>query len=288
MSEITEIRYSVVRYVPDPIRQEVFNVGVVVAEGQSISAKVVPATQAKRLKALGYDRNLGFLKDLESELNRGLHQEQVALPQGQAAWTVTDLENAAKEWGGTIQFSPLRPGRIASESDALEVMFARLVPTRVQTSRAPTRAAVKKRVRTSLIRLVRDRYQNQDPKTLVQSGQRIKGKLEEHVFDYGVVNSRPLHLVQTVSFDVDDRDALAMELDATKWAIADLHAARKTPLSVVASGSRQRDLREQTESVLSRLSTRMFTEDKFEDWISFVGDSLPATIGASASAQKRR
>jgi hypothetical protein len=79
-----------------------------------------------------------------------------------------------------------------------------------------------------------------------------------------------------------------MELDATKWAIADLHGARKTPLSVVASGSRQRDLREQTESVLSRLSTRMFTEDKFEDWISFVGDSLPATIGASASAQKRR
>jgi hypothetical protein len=291
MSDLTQIRYSVVQYMPDPIRQEVFNVGVVVAQGEQVVAKVVPTSQANRLKALGYDRDLAFLKDLEGELNRGTRHEQVELPEGQTAWTVADLERAAKEWGGTIRFSPMRPGRIQADRDPLEVMYAKIVPTRIPIARGPNRSSVKRRVREGLVRVLSRRYANEaDPKGLIHSSQRVRGKLEEHVFDYGIANGKPLHLVKTVSFDVDNRDALADELDATKWAIVDLQNAksRTPPLSVVAAGTRQGALREQTEDVLTKLNTRLFGESEIHDWETFVEDSLPRSLGAGSRTTRRR
>jgi hypothetical protein len=290
VSDSKEIRYSVVQFVPDPVRQEVLNVGVVVAQGRSLAAKVIPQNQAGRLRAVGYERNLGFLRDLEEELNRGRVPEQTELPEGQTAWTTNDLEKAAREWGGTIRFTPVRPGRVAADRDALEYMYAKLVPTKAAVQRGHTRSSVKKRVRTNLLKLVSRRYANQDPKELVHSGQRAKGKLEAHKFDYGIGNGRPFHLVQTVSFDVEDRESLATELDATKWAITDLRNARtKTvPLSVVASGTKQKELREQTGDVLNKLDAHLFGEDDFEEWLGYVEDSLPATIRTRTAVRSNR
>jgi hypothetical protein len=289
VSDITEVRYSVVRYVPDPIKQEVFNVGVVIAQGQRVSAKVAPASQARRLKALGYDRDLRFLKDLEAELNRGIRQEQVALPEGQSAWTIADLEKAVKEWGGTIQFSPMRPGRIAENQDPLQAMFDKIVPKPVAVPRGPNRSSVKRKVREGLVRVLNRRYADEaDPRGLVHSGERVSGRLEEHVFDYAVANGKPLHLVQAVSFEVDNREALSDELDATKWAIVDLRSARRKapPLSVVAAGTRQASLRQQTEDVLAKLDAPFFGESEFDDWLNFVDESLPRSMTTRSTSRK--
>jgi hypothetical protein len=127
VSDSKEIRYSVVQFVPDPVRQEVLNVGVVVAQGRSLAAKVIPQNQAGRLRAVGYERNLGFLRDLEEELNRGRVPEQTELPEGQTAWTTNDLEKAAREWGGTIRLYPCaaRAGRCRPRCPGVHVRKAR-------------------------------------------------------------------------------------------------------------------------------------------------------------------
>jgi Protein of unknown function (DUF3037) len=273
---VTDLFYSLIRYLPDPVRQEVFNVGVVVAEEGRLRAKVLRPQQLGRLRRLGYIGDSSFLRDLENEINSaGLpHQEQLM---GEVpAWTLESLQRAEREWGGTVQFSPLRPASDVPSGEAVDLFFSRYVAPPAVKQRPPDRRVVKTRVRRILLRSLHSKYPRANANRLVRTDDFVAGRLERHSFDFTVRNSRLLQVVQTLSFDAGTRDILSKELDATKWALKDLQEAKlRAPISIVGMGWRQEDLRESAEEILPKLGARFIADDELDVWAKDLGTSWP-------------
>jgi len=86
---MTAYRFAILRYVPDPVRQEAINAGVVVLSGESsgIAVRILQQDDAARLKWLGMDDDIDFLQDLAVEIGDG------------RSWNLEMLERAHREWG---------------------------------------------------------------------------------------------------------------------------------------------------------------------------------------------
>ena len=59
---MTAYRFAILRYVPDPVRQEAINVGVVVMSGEPsrIAVRMLQRTDASRLKWLGMGGDMDY------------------------------------------------------------------------------------------------------------------------------------------------------------------------------------------------------------------------------------
>lgn len=276
---MTDLFYSVIRYLPDPVRQEVFNVGIIVAEADGLRAKVLLPQQLGRLRRLGYIQESGFLRDLEREINTSMLPRQEQLLAGPPVWTLESLRRAERDWGGTIQFSPLRPASDVPAAGAVDWFFERYVAPPPVRHRPPDRRAIKSRVRRALIRSIHSKYPRAKPERVVRIDDAVSGKLESHTFDFTVRNSRLLQVVHTVSFDVGVREALARDLDATKWALKDIQDAKlRVPVAVVGMGWRQEKLRQSTQELLPELGARFVSEDEIDVWSKDLQESLPERL----------
>jgi hypothetical protein len=276
---VTDLFYSVIRYLPDPIRAEVFNVGIVVAEQGRLRARVLRPQQLGRLRRLGYIEDSSFLRDLENEINSAAIPRQEQLVGEIPIWTLESLQRAEREWGGSIQISPLRPASDVPSAEAVDWFFSRYVAPPPVRHRAPDRRVIKSRVKRLLIRSLHAKYPRAKPQRLVRSDDLVSGKLERHAFDFTVRNSRLLQVIQTFSFDLVSRDVLAKELDATKWALKDLQEAKsRVPVSVVGMGWRQEELRTSAEDILPQLGARFVADNELDVWAKELEESLPARL----------
>ena len=271
-------KYSIVRYVPDPGRGEQLNVGVVVGcEGAPyFGARFLPQQQAGRLRALGFDDDFGFLRDLASEFRASaVKPERLPLEGLGGPWDLEVLDKAATEWANTIQFSPLR---VAVHGEP-EVLLNDLYERHVSVSRHPRRRPerdkrwIKSKVSRTLRQAIFENFPDREPGDVVQPNRRVEGEFEEHRFDYGLANSKLLRLIQTFSFEVQDREALKVEIDATAWAIDDLRRVRnRTPISIVTVGNGK--LLEGTERMYAALDAEVVRESQLEPWLDSVSNSL--------------
>jgi hypothetical protein len=278
---MSDLFYSVIQYMPDPVRQELFNVGVVVAEAGDLRARVLRPQQLGRLRHLGYAQDAGFLRDLEREINSSALPRQEQLLGGEPVWSLETVVRAQRDWGGTIQFSSLRPASDVPSAAAVDWFFDRYVAPPPARHRGADKRVIKARVRRVLLRSVHSKYPRARADRVVRSDEPVRGKLEQHSFDFTVRNSKVLHVVHTVSFDVGTRDALARDLDAAKWAIKDLQDTKlRIPVAVVGMGWRQEALRRNTEELLPALGARFVAEDEIDVWYKELEESLPAKLSA--------
>src|SRR5437016_5244403 len=100
--------YAVVRYVPDPIRDERINIGVVVTgqTGEFAGAKFTHDFQ--RAKSFGAE-DLGFLKDFSKMLEDLTVQPQLRLElEKEPSWDLTTIRVVHQQWGNAIQFGEPR------------------------------------------------------------------------------------------------------------------------------------------------------------------------------------
>lgn len=120
---MTAYRFVILRYVPDPVRLEMINVGVVVIseEPWHLAVRVLPRSDAGRLKWLGMDDDIDFLQDLAKEMRSS------PTLGSESAWGVEMLERAHREWGGTIRASEMRAA-LHDDADRLcRELYARYV-----------------------------------------------------------------------------------------------------------------------------------------------------------------
>jgi hypothetical protein len=194
------------------------------------------------------------LKELESTLNASVFPQQLSMGMASQDWTVETLRRAAEEWGGILQFSSLLGGRAPSLDGLLDELFSRYVHLQPRVTNAePGRTRLRSIAGRTLRSAFSTEFPRRNPAKYVRRDAVVLGQLEEHRFDYVLGNGSPLHLVQTFSFDVASRLLLKTELDAAAWAITDVKKRSKTPVPVIAGGSRQQELLGVAEEVFPAL-----------------------------------
>ena len=263
---MTAFQYAVLQYVPDPVRQECLNVGVVVAIPGSAAAavRVLKKPEASRLKWLGAKDDVKFLDDLADDLS---HPE---VPPGATAADV--LARAHTEWGGTVRVSELRAALHDDAQDLCDELYSRYVAN----PRTRKRAAY--RDRAAARRTVANALREGLPKEAVQVRVTVPGHYETHKFDLGVRNGVLLHAIATFSFEAPDRETLQTEVDACAWAIQDVRKSTpELPITVVTIGSGGR--LDAAERVYSEVGARLIREPHIEEWARGVSSQLEPLLG---------
>lgn len=265
---MTAYQYAVLQYVPDPVRQESVNVGVVVTAPGSNTAevRVLKTQDTARLKWLGFKDDVGFLHDVADDLAR---------PNPSNSVTVTDvLTSAHQEWAGTIRVTDLRAALHDDPRDLCEELYGRYVAN-PRTRRQPAyrdRRQARRKVTTAL----RERL----PRDAVKPHVKVPGHYETHPFDLGLYNGHLLHAVAAFSFEAPDREALQTEVSAYAWAISDVHhVSPYLPVTVVTIGSDSRRL-DHAERMYRDLGARLIREGHIDEWARGVASELEPILGS--------
>lgn len=259
---MTAYQFALIRYVPDAIRQEFLNVGVVVASSSPPHAVVrtLPKREAARLKWLGFHDNVDFLRDLERDLIRSVSGGR----------DLSDLLTIAHtEWGGTVRISELRAALHEDPRRLCDDLYKRYVvsPRKRQEPAYRDRRFARQRV----TKVLRDRL----PRASIQSALRVEGRFEDHKFDIGLRNGHLLHAVAAISFELPSRDDLQVEVDACAWAISDVRMVKpELPLTVVTIGDTQKRLLDRARGMYESLGTRLIYESHIEDWARGLASEL--------------
>jgi hypothetical protein len=113
--------YSLVRYCPDPSRQEFVNVGVAIYSPVLKQVRVQFSTDNRRLSQVFGRQDLHFINRLKKSLEENLKRESFA--------TVHDLEEYIGRSANAVQLSPLRSTKICEIAEDLASLMDRLVGT---------------------------------------------------------------------------------------------------------------------------------------------------------------
>jgi Protein of unknown function (DUF3037) len=207
--------YSVVQYVPDPVRDERINIGVLVLAGGKVYPHFLKSWH--RVRVFG-EENIEFLHSFVRQANR-LTEEKV--------------REIAGSWHCSIQLTA-PAGSLLSPSDLLVDAISRYLRDSTSEPRqyrnrqqaiAIARSSVRQAVETRLGRAAARLVKNDLP---------ILGPRGRHEFDVGAQNGRPYFAARALSFEGGNSSALLRQIESTECAIEDVRRDDESlPLAVV-------------------------------------------------------
>jgi|SRR5579871_3873718 len=214
--------FSVIRVVPDPIRDEAVNVGVIVAD--SAGATMLINRQAhSRIRSL--QRNFSFavleaaLADIGEAVNavRQLRLDdphRINDPNAALASIASMLDNQ-------IQLSEPRAYVAHDMDEALTRLFRRYVARRAPGV-APQRRLTHAELRERIWRIVR-RWEEPEPTNLrVRQGGFVQGRQASHPADVVIMNGRPKAALFALPLHQDDRQLSYLYRDSLPAIAADM------------------------------------------------------------------
>ena len=188
-------KYTVAKYVPDLVRGESINIGVVL-HGEGFSDARF-TTDLRRLSGLGFPPDPSLLRLVTSGIKK---------------WARTDKrfdpETIWREFGRNIQFTQPRVTSTDDPEAELDELFETLVavPGRVKRH-AITRERVKRNLELSIVRRPVVNYLRRD----FPASEIIK-RYDEFAFDWGTLDKRG-YFIHALSFDTEHED---YQLDLAK------------------------------------------------------------------------
>jgi hypothetical protein len=231
--------YTVVQYVPDPIRDERANVGVVVFGDDRIRTRFLQ--NWARVKQFGSE-DISFLQDFARRA-KSWSDPEVPLPGLAEAVRLDEqgLRAIAGRWMNTVQFTEPRASLLDPE-ELLQEMSARMLeePTRRQVSYRDRRVAGKI-ARESVRDALKNRVGKNWRQHLKPAAHRLEGQLDQHSFDVVIANGRPRFAAQGLSFENDDQREVDRDVKITAWTVDDIRkvGAKDLDLAIVALPPRQ-------------------------------------------------
>ncbi len=262
--------YSILQYVPDPVRNERINIGVLVAAdaGDFFGARVLPKSKFGRILRFGYGGDdLTFLSEFAAQLKRDSFTAPSLSGAGASPWNAEALARASTDWGNTLQVTPPRPVLHERPRNLVNDLYRRFVEDPTPTRKMPRdRRWITKRITGTLREAVKSRRPEIDPTEHVKTDVRFQGGLQEHFFDVELMNGRPLDLVRSISFEAAEGKVLQNEIDAVAWAIDDLRNVAGAPPVTVASIGEGKVL-DSAESVYASLGATVVRETGLDRWL---------------------
>jgi DUF3037 family protein len=215
------LNYSIIRYLPDPRREEFLNVGLIVAAEDNSFVACRFTSDWRRVRRFGSE-NISFLKEIEKQLERfGSDQRDIFERESLAE----QLKKLAANWQNSVQFSLPRVSVDPNPKALTDRLFAQYV----QGWQTPHSVRLGKRkalhhAYDSLALALSERYPQNRPQIVRR--ETVKGTLSEHQFDLMVRNGKPLLCVDALSPREDEVD-LDQQIRATAFDIQDVR--RKHP-----------------------------------------------------------
>lgn len=242
--------YSVVQYVPDMIRNERINIGVIAWSGRDKTE--IFLQNWSRVRHMG--GRAEAIKDSCEELKR-MDVDHVLL--------------ALKRWENGIQLTEPSASLLDVHTLLLDAANRYLVDSEITERAYTTKVELVRHARTaikgSLSRLV-----NRAAAQLIESEPReIEGRLAVHAFDIAATNGEPIFAANAISFEVPRQKSLRQQVDASAWAIEDTRKrVESIPLAVIASRPlpENSQLYQEASEVFRQLGAEVIAEESIPDW----------------------
>ena len=260
--------YSIVRFLPDPVRDERINVGVLAYDDAGDVAGHFVRDWKRIRNFAGQD--VAFLQDFIRELADATStQRTLSFDGGQGGCSPEDIRRMASRWINSVQMSEPRASLLGRD-DLLARMSAQfLVPTRGRKKRTF-------RDRRQAVSLARHSLETALAATPAAKRKNVKmepklhlaGELGQHVFDAALLNGKPLLGVHGISFEGPTTVQQQREVDATAWTIDDIR--KKHPdllIGVLALPPRNKGKTyDQAQRIFTGLGAEVVDESDAADW----------------------
>ena len=211
------LRYSLVRFVPDPARGEFINIGAVVGDEEAGEWDARIISNHKRAKGIDlggrWSAALTFVGELDDRLAAG---DEFPGTERATPLTLAELERMAAEMNNLVQLTAPAPVVAANADEALDLIFDQLI---VDPARASFRFAKKNQAQAS----TRAAYRRHDlPAGTVRERAAVTSGVFDERFDFVVHNGRAVQLVQCWSFQLPNQEELAAQVKSWSWVVHEL------------------------------------------------------------------
>lgn len=214
--------YSVVRFVPNPVRGEFVNIGVLAGSDESSEWELRTVENLRRARSIDEKGLLRFVWSFVDDIGRKLDQYTEAVQtslfdEADDGLSEEWLMRLSEESRNVVQFSI--PAAVVAEDidEALNILFDQFM-VEPEARRFPFK---KKHVALAAIRRAY-RQVGLKRREHFEEGVTVKGQHHKERFDFVVANGRAVQLAQTWSFQVPNQEDLAEQVKAWAWTVADV------------------------------------------------------------------
>lgn len=240
--------YSLVQYVPDLIRNERINIGVVVFLENHVSAHFIENWERVR----NFGANISSLQGVARQIE---------------SMSAQNFKEAIDTWQFSIQFT--QPAASLLDVDLLLLDMAK------RCLIDPDKPVKKYRTRQDAIALTKNRLsvalKNQigkAAKTLIKERYNLRGKLDPHECDLAVVNGKTLTATSILSFETPETRDQSKVIDAIKWMVGDVkQGTPDLPVSVVMLPPKTpSQLYDRSVGTLNKIGAEVVEESDLDNW----------------------
>ncbi|PJJ58070.1 Protein of unknown function (DUF3037) [Mumia flava] len=204
-------RYWLLRYVPDPVRGEFVNLGVIVGDGECDWA-IRRVHNFKRASRLGGDASLAA--DWLERLERRFPQLPDEQPLGtEALLSYGWLEHTRARLNNSIQVSQSAPVSARSAKEAAERLYGFLVKEDQNVSRSGWRATTTRELRRQYEMRMGSKSRS------LQSNVYLQARAQRTRFEFALGDDLVVHLTRVWAFDVASTENLRQQIQAWSYAV---------------------------------------------------------------------
>jgi hypothetical protein len=273
--------YTVVQYVPDVVKDERINVGVIAFDQANVRVRFLD--NWRRVRQFG-NEDIGFLREFAERLALASDEQLMLSLVGERPMSAAELTQMTEEWLNSIQFSPLKAS--LRDVDALLDEATRLY---LQTKRRVRRAFRTKQDAAKIAadhteRAILRAFGAYAASRLVARRYPFTGQYQEHKLDVAVKNGRVYYAAVGLSFELRDSAELSRQRDQTAWEVNDIRNAHgDLPLAVVTLPPRDdmanavniRRIYREAEHAFRGLGAEVLTEDNVDVWAAEMAERVP-------------
>lgn len=202
--------YWVVRYVPDAIRGEFVNIGVVAGAGDDWAYR--RTTSLQRASRLGGSATVthAFLSRISEAISVRLDHIETLLQRPVERMSRVFMEDLRVRMNNVVQISPPRPVRASSALDAADLAFDLMVVDDGPVTRHRSRTLIAHRLQEAFAH---------DPELARHVAHARQARVEGQRIDYdvAVADDVTLQMTQAWSFDLQDRNLRRLETNIQAW-----------------------------------------------------------------------
>ncbi|MCO4276097.1 DUF3037 domain-containing protein [Pseudarthrobacter sp. HLT3-5] len=229
--------YWTIRYVPNVIRGEFVNIGLLVGrDGEDWAFREV--SSLRRANRLGGDPTIAryWLSELRSMCRRSTPQPTVAASglwtpdtQGQDVMSEGTLHRLQGRLNNAVQIAPARTVISDSAEDGLDMLFDHLVADPASTTRTQFRSRISKVIEESFLRQLSD-----SSSTFVERRPVVHVGKSARTADIALTDNRVEQITKAWSFNLADAEKVQTEIEA--WAYLMAKIQEKGGILTTAAG----------------------------------------------------
>jgi hypothetical protein len=258
--------YSVLQYIPDPVRDERVNFGVLAFGGGVV----------RRVFLSNWTRVRNFAQSDVEFLKRLVHET--------GDWDEAAIRRLAEQWTGSIQITAPSASLLAPDELVLDASKRFLIDSVLTTLGYRPRQTAVNTARTWVKEKLKERVGGRWRALLRDEKYHLPGTHKAYEFDIAVGNGRPFFALQALSFEVPNTKPLEKEIEATAWRVKEVHdASPGLPIGVFTfppfgdENDRSR-LFEEAHQIFSDLGVAVIGEPQLPAWAGEMVAALPEGV----------